>query len=898
MASYVESATLRVIDQSSAPLGRIDAALKRLHATARSMASTRVNIDTSGANRGLETLQNQMRQLSRGAVTTSVNVNTTAARRAVDSLTSHMRGLGLGGRGNASTLAIGANMAGINQVRAGLAAIANSVRRINTTPLHVPAAPGQVGGVPRVPTAPSPAPAGGYPTTLAEWRARRDHAALLDRIAHWTLDAQRRRQYLNAGQAGHNIIRSGGRGITDANTAREAMLLRGLPQDAQDIITSSATAASERYRTVSRAQLIDIGLNTYANLGNKADLPRVMDMMAMGIQAIQANMGGDPVAAARAVAGFTRALDTSGRFDSYDAVAPYLDMILRSQIVGRDVSPQLIASGIRRIGVGRFALNPEAFGDFVTAVDESQGDAGNQYRTMIRELTARVSISNRTRTRMERAGLRRIGGGATNEALLSQNPFDWSESVVVPLLRRAGIDLNDRPAVQAWLANAGFQQSGIRLASSLIFKRDEIIRDRAARKLVNLNPEFIQGMPSRAIKSTGTAIKSQFQNAADALTLPAQPVISGGGDLLARYLGWLSQIPPSGAASILTGGLLAGGQWAASHVYNNPGTLLNIAGLKLTSAAFDLSKAAAALTVASGKPGVGTNIVAPVVPAGGSVPNTGTGTGPAPNPAANRGIADYARQNLGGVATTGTAALGGIALYWQRVKSGIAAGWGWITSPIRAGASWLGGTMIGRAVSAVASPLAWAGRGIASIVFSRWFAAFDIGLMLATGGRYPGLFGGALNWISGLFTGSAHAATPGGPPARPVEPLTLLERAQQRLDELAAGRRPYDPPPGDQGGGGAFLGGVQGAAPTLIDTAAAQMLQSGQMVVQGASMFEVAAMSIADAGPVLQSGIEAGAAAGAEMFAARIAEAAAAININVAAPAAGANTGANPGIAR
>jgi hypothetical protein len=78
MASFVEQATLRVNDQSTAQINKINAALKKLFATAKSLRSIRVgiNVDARGltaANKQLNTLARNIAVLRGQRLTLSVN---------------------------------------------------------------------------------------------------------------------------------------------------------------------------------------------------------------------------------------------------------------------------------------------------------------------------------------------------------------------------------------------------------------------------------------------------------------------------------------------------------------------------------------------------------------------------------------------------------------------------------------------------------------------------------------------------------------------------------------------------------------------------------------------------------------------------------------------------------
>ena len=88
MASFTESATLIVRDQASKPIGKINAALKQLEATARGLKSIKVNITgLTKASNDIRKLTGELNRLK--AATAQVRVNTSgiaAATRQLNAL--------------------------------------------------------------------------------------------------------------------------------------------------------------------------------------------------------------------------------------------------------------------------------------------------------------------------------------------------------------------------------------------------------------------------------------------------------------------------------------------------------------------------------------------------------------------------------------------------------------------------------------------------------------------------------------------------------------------------------------------------------------------------------------------------------------------------------------------
>src|SRR5262245_54006375 len=101
MASFVESATLKVNDQSSAAIRRINAELKKLQATARSMKSIKVDINVRdrGINAAIANVRRLNQELARlRSSSRNINLSVTAGRMAqasaaIQRLTSQLNAL-------------------------------------------------------------------------------------------------------------------------------------------------------------------------------------------------------------------------------------------------------------------------------------------------------------------------------------------------------------------------------------------------------------------------------------------------------------------------------------------------------------------------------------------------------------------------------------------------------------------------------------------------------------------------------------------------------------------------------------------------------------------------------------------------------------------------------------
>jgi hypothetical protein len=129
VASFVESATLLVKDQSTAKINKINASLKKLFATAKALKSTTVNlnVNTAGiqrANQQLNSLARNMAVLRRQSL--NLNVNTAGLTKVNQQLNSLARNAGVLRR---QQIAMNVNTAGITRAQKQITALRTSASR-------------------------------------------------------------------------------------------------------------------------------------------------------------------------------------------------------------------------------------------------------------------------------------------------------------------------------------------------------------------------------------------------------------------------------------------------------------------------------------------------------------------------------------------------------------------------------------------------------------------------------------------------------------------------------------------------------------------------------------------------------------------------------------------------
>lgn len=577
MASFIEQATLRVIDQASAPIGKIDGALRRLDKLATGFGSKIISVTVRASNlsqtaRDVGTLQRALNRIGTAPATnlSSIVSGLGQVTQAANAATAAIRGM------NQASRAAGAS-AGPAFRSAGRAAANNGWF-------------------------------GRFPENIGPIAAR---------YAGW-----------NAVSTGHNIVRSSGRGIVDAATERTALAMTGVAvppellkgkSDAEaraisrsyeaavkEGVLFGAVNAASKYKTLTEAGMIDVGRTAIPNMKDPTQIASMMETFGETAAALSLVYRDAEKGMEGARQGY-RALDQMGVAGD----PAKLDSMMKAWATGifasgRDVSAIQMAQTVSRLGGAKMGLSEDAFARLIMLQDEARGQTANLVRTFQNDMV-RPDKSDKMMDRAIASGVRDRAGHAKFGEELQADPQMYILNRIKPLAEKFGyvsqrldkatgqmVEMSD--AEKASQLNKiltdklGFTSSAKTFVLDTIVKEDEIRRN--ARTIeaqrAKLTPEALRALVGTDLKVSMQAVEATWKRASDSITNALQPLGARGMGTVASILDRIST-NPTGAGLFALG---VGG--AAIYAANNPHVVA------LAGAATAHLGAAAALTRAAG----------------------------------------------------------------------------------------------------------------------------------------------------------------------------------------------------------------------------------------------------------------------------------------------------------
>ncbi len=602
MASFVESATLRLIDESSGKIRRINSELSKLFATARKGKRIRIDID------GLDKASAQARKLHADMSRLSRPV-----RLRVDA-------------------------AGLNKVVNDLARLPRQKTvRINVV---------QNGIVPNVPQ-------GVGQNTTRGFVPRRHRGFVGAGFGG-----------IGVGLSGFSPVgagvtalafggaRSAGRATVAA--AAEDTIQRNLGFTANELeaLARSARNASGAQLLLTETDKRAIARNLY-NAGVQGDALNALTDATTQTQAALVTMFG-PEEGRRIQESIIKELDLAGALDApVSESKQLLNALTAAQLTfGADFNQKTYLAALRTSQAAT-RLTADAMVNFASVVDEQGQRAGSRLQRFNKILTSaggEGSGVNATQIGLlEASGIREAA--RRNAELLETDFGEFIRQEVAPILERQGVSLDDAVAVKRGLQELGFTSQELALVEAEILKRRERQRDRERARQVRFDR-----FQENARKDIGLALKAlaaQFDDVAvsvlkpfSELLAPAVIDVAKGFDDLAR-----GDFTKEAIRSLASGAALGLGAFAI----NNPDVAaLAGAGLRLNGSASRLNAAAAALTRAAGADAAGDMLDGP----------NGRGRGRGRNSAVNSFVNSAgrgARRGVGG-GIAGAAIAGGVEL--------------------------------------------------------------------------------------------------------------------------------------------------------------------------------------------------------------------------------------------
>lgn len=584
--NFVETATLKLIDQASKPASQVNRELNQLWKTVQKLRNVRVKIDIA-APRNLGRVDQQIKRLVadanklRSLPQTVVRVDSSQVVTAIRRIRDMQR----------------AAAAGVQGMR---------------VPVAGPGGRGGMGGM------------GATPNNMF-WSRRDDtNAEAAGRIMARSFVAV---VGVELATVLRRALATGGREIVDRDTAfanaraagLDPVMLEGFAQrsagQTQGVPVTEIMDASRDSIASLQVQLKN-GAITMEEFNKRAQA--VTDRIARTAE-IGGTTRGDFAGGAREAREMERILPlTSAGFDlpkQQEWIEAFQKVIVAS---GGDMGAAEMRRMAQQLGPAIMqALSPEGFARLAMLREEGGRQATANTRMMVNDLI-RGSLNAADTAQQQRAGLRDERGQTRFNAADLADVVGFAERVLMPLASAAGVDLNDTIALQNFFDNvAGFSTSGAREAASLLNQVEQNRRE--LERLRVADPSKLEGGTiAAALAEVNTAFRDAFGNVADSMSSTIQVTLGA----LARTITSIGggQLPAAGdlATVGVSGAVAAGAVAAPAFLLNKLFNPLNGSAIALNGSAAALDGAAAALMRASG---------AQALPGMGGLPSPGTGAG-------------------------------------------------------------------------------------------------------------------------------------------------------------------------------------------------------------------------------------------------------------------------------
>ena len=541
MANYVESATLKLVDETSGKLDKINAAFKRLHATAAK--PIKLNINTAQLQRAADAAER-------------INKSSTATARAQTKLVqaqAQAKAQQASLAGQATAQAAQARMQAIQarqaaqqatlQARANNQAQALALRTqiaqtqtLNRVQSQSPLArtSGSRGNTRQ---SPEGFIAGALGTRILE----REQRGRLGRVtAGGAASGLGMTGVIGMGLLGaalYKLAQSATQGIVAYDDANARLIQSGLTttQAAERLNTATEISKDPRFRSISGAQLADSSLEVANQANSQRDARLQMENMAR-TSVILGTVFKDTARGAEETRQVFRALNLLGIGQDPVKSKAYADEAMRAIIAGGgDVTGQDFRRALQQLKAEGLELGPRAIGDLISMRDEGGRSSTADMRMFMSELT-RSDLNKKDKALQAAAGFRDSSGVANQDVIrqFKEDPVSAILKTLLPRLQKAGVNIDDTTAVRAALQKQGLGQSASALPAKVITQREQFMADRMSRIAVDL--ESALDPTKQSLKTKTQAVNAQFQNMIAQATAGAVPVAGKALDFLSEKL--------------------------------------------------------------------------------------------------------------------------------------------------------------------------------------------------------------------------------------------------------------------------------------------------------------------------------------------------------------------------
>lgn len=545
--TYVESATLELIDKSSAQAKKINASLKALDKTAQQLSKTLANLGKGGSALGKATRDaNALAKALQKAANVKINpkVNLGAAQRSLNGL-------------KAKNLSI--------TVTANTSLARTSIAALGRRPVAVPVTLQQ-------------------PRNMRPIRVQVDHRALRSAFADIGREIGRS-IYENIKQA----IRDG---YTSADTSRSKVNSQQNTPAQNDAMYQGVTRYLEGERAnstqgtgLSRVEAEKVMAETSpAVRGDPAAVAAILKEVAAAIK-LQVQLGQNRKDAVDSAFEFIKAAEASNNFKDKDGnfdagkFSTFMETLrdaapdIAQEFTGRFVRQAIKYLRGSKAGIGGEQLLTTLYGNEESGSTYSVGLnqltkmlGGDQQSKKSLAFLSSLGLQTTKEIKVGKTGgkvtTELVAGDLEDEALMRDNMLRWVKEVMLPKAKAKGYDLNNKDDIRKFIGGMGGTATAQDVAGQIIGRMMDLIQaaENAARR--DSSPENIDKISGEsgmlALTNAGAQVDSLFgkiaQSANDAL-IPALNIVSG----IMQDIGEFVTDPTTGKPDMVKGGAVAGG---------------------------------------------------------------------------------------------------------------------------------------------------------------------------------------------------------------------------------------------------------------------------------------------------------------------------------------------------
>lgn len=577
MAKFVESAILRVIDQSSSKFKEIERAMRSFRAEANKLSKIKIE----------------------------PKVNTTKVRQATKdfrALTAAMQGA-KGPRFDAT---------GINSTTRALKALQQQVNRMKGLSVHIPT----TGGM--------PPPGGNNRRTINPYGGTQSVRLQIGPLQAWADGF-----YYRLGATIENAIVSGfKKGTAEIDRSQTRLGALGYTSEQRAFIEDSSRQFSRENTSFTPSDFRQLYAELTPILG--ADPARAKDLVQMAAEFgnLQTILGRDADGALDGVRSIFKALDNMNRLNAENGgisgdARDYLKVLMQETVIsGADITPEKINTAVvysRTLGK---TLSPEGLRTMIAMLESMGRVAGsslNRFAQTFSGNTTKAAIKTQAEwglVQMEQREVGRVGNKVKTENVISSttagdllftDPNEWMKQELIPRLLKRGANLSKPEEVARILSPLMGSVVAKDVALNLATWQKEYEARLEAALAVPTSPDQIRDEQQKSVLIQTNSLIDQTVEAmgefGQAIGAQFLPGIKAARDIMMDIGDWIRADKEN--ATVATGAAAAGGIIAAYGGVKGFQALMGATGLK--GAASDLSSAARQLmraaTAMDGGPG-------------------------------------------------------------------------------------------------------------------------------------------------------------------------------------------------------------------------------------------------------------------------------------------------------